>query len=122
MSNRKSNVPPTSREAFHSLDPEKINEIHKRILEGLKLLQTGTYEDLAKVLKLKPERVWRRLSELHRAGMIYRTGDRKILSSGRAGFVWAITGSEIKPVTTEKALPGKSVADYSREIIQPSLF
>lgn len=112
----KNKVVETSREAFYSLDPEKINEIHKRIIEGLRLIKKGTYEDLAISLKLEPQRVWRRLSELHKMGAIERTGERKKMASGRSGFEWQLTA---KVPQTEKAIPGKSVADYSRSSIQP---
>ena len=106
----------TSVDAFRSLDPAKINEIHKKILAALEVIGSGTYEDLAVYLHLEPQRVWRRLSELSKANLIHRPGERKVMKSGRMGMVWAL-GPE--PKTTKKkelVLSGKSVADYSRAI------
>jgi len=115
----KDKKPATSIEAFRSLDPAKISEIHKRILAGLSALGSGTYEDLAVYLRLEPQRVWRRLSELHKAGLIHRTGERKVLRSGRQGFVWR-EGAETTPPIIEKSLPGPSISDFSKAIQQVS--
>jgi predicted transcriptional regulator len=110
--------PETSNEAYRSLDPMKINETHGRILDGLKSIGSGTYEDLANFLSLENQRVWRRLSELHRGGLIHRTGERKIMKSGRQGFVW-VPGSATEPVKKkERVLKGKTVVDFSKSILK----
>lgn len=108
----------TSRAAYASLDPESISTMYKAIVAGLRKIGSGTYEDIAKVLKLKPEKVWKRLSEAQKLGLIERTEMKKKLKSGREGYVWKATAS--LPIT-ESAMPGKTVSDYSKALTQPTL-
>jgi hypothetical protein len=119
MSNRKVNE--NSSAAFRSLDPSQLSKTYADIMFALKNMPDGgTWEQIAKVLKEKESRIWKRLNELGANNLIHRDG-RRVLSSGRFGSIWKIGPPGTEP-TTEKALPGKSVVDYSREIIQPSLF
>lgn len=112
----KRNNPQTSKDAFASLDPEKLGEIYKKIVAALRELKQGTYEDIAKVLKMKPEKIWKRMSEAHSKGLVERTGERKKMASGREGFVWIPTN---KLPITESAMPGKTIVDFSKALIQP---
>lgn len=120
----KRNVPQTSKDALASLKSEEIQEMHRRILEALRLIKEGTWHDLAVAMKEKPERIWKRLSELKEKGLIYRPMTRKALPSGRTGFTWRLVGDESTAPVTEKALPGKSISDYSKKLIpsQQQLF
>lgn len=107
----------TSREAYRSLDPEKISEIHRKILYALSQLFEGTYEEISAFLKEDKSRIWKRISELLKAGLIYRPGNKKALRSGRAGFTYRLTDVAMpKTQASEKALRGRSIADFSRSI------
>lgn len=110
-------MPETSKEAYNSLDPDDIREMYRKIMVALSALGSGTMEDISSYLKEPRERVWKRLSEMQRMDLIFRPGTKKLLKSGRNGFCWALTGTNLpKTHAAEKALAGKSVADYSREI------
>jgi predicted transcriptional regulator len=109
--------PATSNEAFRSLDPAKINEIHKKILAALEVMGSGTYEDLANYLHLENQRVWRRLSELERAKLIHRPGERKLLKSGRQGMVWMPGPSPETAKKRERVMKGKTVAQFAKAIL-----
>lgn len=114
--------PETSKTAYQSLDPVQIREIYIKIKWALGQIGSGTFEDISAALKVPKERVWRRLKEMEDLGMIYRPGTKKLLSTGRNGMVWTLynhDGQNTK--VTEKSLPGTSVADYSRKILQTSL-
>lgn len=113
----KKQVPETSREAFHSLDPIQLAEIYRKILWGLSQLGEATFEELAVAIKEPKERVWKRMSELRDKGLIYRPGNKRMLRSNRMGYTWMLT-KEGLPTTSkaEKALSGKTVADYSKSI------
>lgn len=114
--------PETSLEALRSLDPAQIRDIYVSIKWALGQIGSGHFEDIAAALKLPKERVWRRLKEMEDLGIIYRPGTKKMLSTGRNGMVWVLCNSEsTNEKVTEKALPGKSVADYSKSITQLSL-
>lgn len=113
----------TSLEAYRSLDPKKISDIHKRILDALKVIGKGHYEDIAKAAHADPSRIWKRLSECHKSGLIERTGERKALSSGRDGFVWTLADKYVPLVKiTESVIPGKTISEYSKAIHQIQLF
>lgn len=113
----KKQIPDTSREAFQSLDPSKLRETYKNILLALAELGSGNFEDIAAKMKVDKSTVWKRLSELHTMGLIYRPGTKKLLKSGRNGYCWALTSIGIPKTDQDmKALKGKSVSDYSKEI------
>lgn len=84
-------LPETSLEAYQSLDPEKIRDIYKRILWALSQIGEGHYEDIAYAIKEKESRVWRRLKEMQDMNLIYRTENKKVLSSGCKGYTWKLT-------------------------------
>src|SRR5690348_4086471 len=107
----------TSKEAYLSLQPDDIREMYRKIMKALSALGTGTFEDIAAYIKEPRERVWKRLSEMAKMELIFRPGAKKMLKSGRNGFVWQLT-SDTTPKTqaAEKALKGKSVVDFSKDI------
>lgn len=107
----------TSIEAYRSLDPTKLSETKRQILYALSQLFEGTYEDIAAYLKTDKSKVWKRLSELHKDGLIYRPGTKKALRSGSAGYIWRLTEKCLpKTQASEKALKGPSIAHFSRNI------
>lgn len=115
-------VPQTSKDALASLKAEEIREMYRRILEALRLIKEGSRDEIAVVCKVKPEKVWKRFSELQRMNLIYRPGNKKPLESGRLGYTWRLVGDEPTAPVTEKALPGKSVGQYAKSILQQQLF
>lgn len=114
----KKSVPQTSKDALASLDPEKIGQIYKDIVMALRIIGPETYEGIAKHLKKDSDKIWKRMSELHRMGLVERSGKRKKMASGREGFVWTATD---KLPNTEKIMPGRTVADFSKALIQPQM-
>lgn len=99
MSTRK--IAETSREAYNSLEPEKIQQIYKDIMAALSVLGEGTFEDIAAHLKIDKSRVWKRLSEMQKIGMIFNTGRKRLLKSNRNGFTWMLT-TEHTPKTDKE--------------------
>jgi predicted ArsR family transcriptional regulator len=122
MTTRKN--PETSKEAFRSLKSDELAETYKGIILALSRIGEGHFEDIALQMRVKPEKVWKRLSELAKDGLIYRPGTKKPLRSGRNGYTWMLTKEGLpKTDKSEKALSGKSVSDYAKELIrQPTLF
>lgn len=115
---RKSNVPETSKEAYKSLDPLSLRDSYKKIVLALSELGSGTFEDIAKKMKVDKSVVWKRLSELERANILYRPGAKKTLKSGRLGFVWMILSSDgLSSLIEEAKLKStQTVQDHSRNI------
>jgi len=81
---------PTSKEGEAHIAPFKPNHKEK-IKEGLgKLKVGGTQEEIADAAELRPDQVWKRLSELEEDGIIYNTGITRKLKSGVSGIVWQL--------------------------------
>lgn len=113
----KRNNPETSKAAFKSLNSNKLNELHLKILAAMQYIGECTYEDVASHLGLEPQRIWRRMSELDFANRIHRPGGRKVMKSGRQGMVWVLGSDPHVSKKKEKILKGKTVADFSRAIL-----
>jgi len=107
----------TSVEAFHSLNPEQLVGLRKKILNTLIAIGSGHYEDIAMAANITSSQCWKRLSELEKFKMIHRTGERKMLSSKRMGFVWA-PGASPEPVQKkERVMKGKTVSQFAKAIL-----
>lgn len=114
----KRNNPDTSKAAFHSLDPAKLTKTYKGIILALTKIGSGHFEDIAYQMKVDPGVVWKRLSDLSKAGLIERSGYKKILKSGRMGYMWQLTTKGMPKTDADmKALKNKpTVMDHSRNI------
>lgn len=90
---------PTSKEGEQYIKPHKPN--HKaKIKEGLERLRIGgTHEEIALVCNMRPDQVWKRLSELEREGEIFNVGMTRKLKSGVSGSVWQLVGMRCVEVT-----------------------
>lgn len=111
----KNKMPDTSIEAYQSLNPETIRDIYKRILWALTQIGEGHYEDISIALKEKESRVWKRLKELSDMNLIYRTENKKVLSSGRKGYTWKATlkGS---PTIQDHSRNIKAIAEQPKQM------
>lgn len=116
MTKRKN--PSTSTDALKSLKAEELRETYKGILAALSRIKEGTFEQIAQSMRAKPDKIWKRLSELAFQELIYRPGNKRILKSGRMGYTWMLTepGKE-KLKNGESLLPGPSISDYSKKLI-----
>lgn len=114
----KSKIQETSLEAYRSLNPAKLADTYKKIILALSEIGSGTFEDIAKKMKVDKSVVWKRLSELERANILYRPGTKKTLKSGRAGYVWIISSLEgvCSIIEEEKLKSTPTVQDHSRNI------
>jgi len=115
----------TSLEAYRNLDPVRLSQTQQDIVRAVKALGEANYEAIADFLMQKPEKIWKRLVEVERAGEIYKPGNTVLTKNGAKSYVYRATlpGQSVEKVT-EKALPGKSVSDFSKNIqkIQQTLF
>lgn len=111
--------PQTSIEAFRSLKASEIKKTYEGILSALRIITEGTFEDISKEMKCKPDKIWKRLSELdEKYNLIFRPGHKKVLKSSRQGYVWRLTEDGENSVSfVEKSMPGKTVSQYSKDIL-----
>lgn len=120
MSNRKN--PDTSIAAYRKLDPLRLAKTYLQIVESLKVIGEGNFEAIAEQAGVKPEKVWKRLSELVRSGIIYRTDNTVMTKNKCNAHTYKICDGEKPDSKIEKAISGKSIADYSRYFVQKKLF
>lgn len=117
--------PETSLEAYRNLDPVRLSRLHQDMVRAVGALNEANYEAIANFLMLKPEKVWKRLNEVERAGAIYKPGNTILTRNGAKSYTYRLTkpGESTAPVT-EKILPGKSISDFSKKLIpaQTQLF
>lgn len=85
---------PTSKAGENFIAPFK--QSHKeKIVEALKKLPIGaTHEEIAEAVGLRPDQVWKRLSECASDGKIYDSGLTRKLKSGVMGIIWKIKEEE----------------------------
>jgi predicted transcriptional regulator len=114
---KKSEVRSTSLEAFKSLDPTKIREIHQKILTAIDVIGSGSYQDIAQQMCIEESKVWKRLNEMEKLELIYRPGTKKVLKSGRQGYIWFRTTKSMPKTEAEnKKYTGPAIVEYSRRI------
>lgn len=113
----------TSLEAWASIHPEQLNNHHAKIITALAELKTASSEQISTHTNLHYWQVTRRMSELERKQLIYNTRIKVATRTGRSAFAYALCSPNAIPErATEKVMPGKTIAEYSKELIQPSLF
>ena len=71
------------------LSGKKITHSDK-ILQALRKIRQGNFERIAYFAGMTEASVWKRLSEMERAGKIRKTGKTSVLSSGDKGVIWEI--------------------------------
>lgn len=94
-----SNLPTTSLDAYKSLTPEMLSKHYGKIIQALRDIESGIYEEIADKTGLERHKVARRLSELERLSVIYKPGEKKPTSTGRSAFVYKLVPTE--PIQTE---------------------
>lgn len=121
MPNR-DNLPSTSLEAYKAVSLEMLTNHHKCILVALKVMGSGTFEQIAVAVAMEKHQIGRRVSELERMGVIYKPGEKCLTSSNRYAFVYKLVENGEVSAQPEKILSGPSVGELARPLIQKSLF
>lgn len=97
------NTQPTSKAGHEHIKPHKPTH-REKILEALMKLKGGaTQEELAAAAGMRPDQVWKRLSEMERDEEIFNTGVTRKLKSGVNGIVW-----QVKRVCNKKFVTNNS--------------
>lgn len=92
-------VKPTSKEGHEHIKPYKPTH-YERILQALERLKVGgTYEEISLCAHMRPDQVWKRLSELRKDEKIFETGTYRKLSSGLNGTVWQLVGKPVVKIS-----------------------
>jgi len=83
----------TSVEAFNSLTKEYKDHIFVKVATAMskKLKAGGTYEEISVAVGEKPDRIWKRLSEMVNAKILMNLPSTRPTSSGRKAMVRNLT-------------------------------
>lgn len=79
-------------DAHESIKPSK-ESIYIKIKSALKVIEKGTFREIATECKLQPDQVWKRLSEMERMNIISNVSDKRCEISGRSCSVWTLTNN-----------------------------
>jgi len=109
-------IPETSLEAYRNLDPIKVSQTMIKISETLKVIGKGNYEDIAVASGMPEAKVWKRLIDCIRAGLIHRLDETKKTAHGNKSYLYAPGPATQLQKKTERVMKGKTVADHSRDI------
>ena len=82
----------TSILAHESIKPSK-ESLYIKIKTALKVIEKGTFREIAKQANLQDMQVWKRLSEMERVGKIENVSDKICTVSGRSCSVWQNTNN-----------------------------
>lgn len=119
----KRKVPPTSLEAWRSITQEQLSDHHAKILSSLVSLKRASAEQISTHASLQYWQITRRMAELERKNLIYKTGAKVATRTGRSAAVYALCKpGEVPKKETERLMPGKTVADYAKGFYQQNLF
>jgi predicted transcriptional regulator len=108
----------TSVDAYRGLDPNKMSETYVAIVESLKLMGEGNYQDIAQCSEMPEARVWKRIGEVMKMGLIHDTGKTKKTTHGNKSRIYALGPSAENVEHKKRVLKGKTVVDYSKAILK----
>ena len=118
---KKEKFPETSLEAFLSQTPEKLRTDYAKIVLALQQLKKANYDKISSHIGFNDvNAVSRRIPELIKAGLVYKTGTTSLTSRGRKAREYALVTEGQLCVTPESLMPGKSVGDFAAGILNVS--
>ena len=79
-------------DAHQSTKPSK-ETLYIKIKTALKVIEKGTFREIAKQANLQDMQVWKRLSEMERMNIIGNVSDKRCEISGRSCSVWTLTNN-----------------------------
>lgn len=112
--------PDTSIAAFHSLNQAAVLATKSKIIECLKVIGSGTSEEIADYLGSDYDVIWKRCSDLKNIDKkLCWTGEKRITRRCRMANVFCLTvTSQPKTDKSEKLMKGKSISEITKEIKQ----
>ncbi len=81
--------------AHNSIKPFK-EDLHSKIYDALEKIESGSFRDIAAELGLEEAQVWKRLSEMEKAGKIENFDTKLCPKSQRPVSVWRIKKEKLQ--------------------------
>ena len=79
-------------DAHESIKPSK-ESLYIKIRSALKVIEKGTFREIATQANLQDMQVWKRLSEMERMNIISNVSDKRCEISGRSCSIWTLTNN-----------------------------
>ena len=76
--------------ATHQSTKPSKESLYIKIKTALKVIEKGTFREIAKQANLQDMQVWKRLSEMERMNIISNVSDKRCAVSGRKCSVWIL--------------------------------
>ena len=114
------NQPDTSRLSYEKImQPGARENTYKKVLDALKIIMDGTAWEISNQAGLKPDKVWKRLSELRRDDVIFDTGLRRNSPDQNPSMVYALSSRKEEYAHIEKPerIQSTTTADYANLMI-----
>src|SRR5882757_1999686 len=112
--------PLTSKLAYEKIMSAGAREgTYKKIITCLQSIGEGTSWDIANWLGVKPDKIWKRNSELKQASILIDTGKMGMTPDGNQAIIYALFTQKEKYSQVpkpEKIPKGKGISDYSKAI------
>jgi predicted ArsR family transcriptional regulator len=114
--------PITSRLAYDKImKPGAKDSMYKKIILALEWRMDGTSWEIASQIRCKPDKVWKRLSELRRDDVVFDTKIRRNSPDGNDAMVYALSSrkseyANVKP-PEKYSTNTTTAADYASKII-----
>ena len=113
------NQPDTSRLSYEKImQPGARESTYKKVLDALNIIMDGTAWEISNQAGLKPDKVWKRLSELRRDDVIFDTGLRRNSPDQNPSMVYALSSRrmEYADVPKPERIEKTTTADYANAI------
>jgi hypothetical protein len=112
--------PETSLEAYRGLDPQRMNQTYRAIVDALLVIGKGNYETIAVQAEMPEAKIWKRMGEAAKMGLIHNTGETIKTKNGYKSYLFAIGPAPETVQKKQRVMKGKTVSDFSKAIKQVS--
>ena len=121
---QRNNQPETSILSYEKIMQPNVREgMYKKIILALEWIMDGTAWEIAAQCRCKPDKVWKRLSELRKDDcVIFDTGIRRLSPDGNEAMVYALSSrkEEYAHIPKPERQQKVTAVDYANAIIQIS--
>ncbi len=111
----------TSRAAYLALNPIRIHQTHIAIVKALESIGKGNYESISEYMKVPEQRVWKRLNEAVKLGLIHNTGETTRTKSGFKSYLYAAGKSTEEVEKKKRVMKGPTVQQFAKAINQKQM-
>lgn len=88
-----------------------------KIAEALKVIGKGNYEDISRASGMPESKVWKRLIDCVRAGLIHRLDETKKTKQNNKSYLFAPGPATQLQKKRERVMKGPSISQFAKKIL-----